>query len=316
MRMGKKVAIIMVVLIAATALNAAFWFRHDIMAAYRAWRHGPLPKAVSYQTTGADQAARDALQAQIAAQATAGAPSPATKGGGATASGAPSGNANVSADTASGTAQGSAVELQKKKDAEISALAKMRSQIGDAYNLAVPFTPQAPFAVWDTLHDAACEEASAVMVKAFIDGETSLPPQTAENRILDITAYEDKTFGQDLDTTAAQTAAFMRDFMGLKNAKAVPISSMDDVKAYVSTGVPVIVPAYGRALGNPYYRSPGPVYHMLVVKGFKGNLIIVNDPGTKHGENYVYDSATLWNAVHDWNGGDVQHGAKVMIVPE
>ena len=36
------------------------------------------------------------------------------------------------------------------------------------------------------------------------------------------------------------------------------------IKEFLMAGKLVIVPAAGRQLGNPYYKAPGPVYHMLV----------------------------------------------------
>jgi hypothetical protein len=44
--------------------------------------------------------------------------------------------------------------------------------------------------------------------------------------------------------------------------------------------------------------------------------IITNDAGIGRGQSYVYDENVLWNAIHDWNGGDVIHGEKLMIVIE
>lgn len=223
---------------------------------------------------------------------------------------------DLAAQTDADAQAAAAAELQRQKDAELRALEERRAQIGDSYNLAVPFTPQAPFAVWDALHEEACEEASAIMVKAFFDGETSLPPDIAEKRILDVVAWEDDNLGSDMDTDAEQTARFMREHLGMTGARAVAVSSIDDITSYVATGTPVIVPAYGKALGNPYFTGEGPLYHMLVVKGFQDGLIITNDPGTKRGADFIYDADTLWNAIHDWNDGDVQNGRKVMIVAE
>ena len=73
-----------------------------------------------------------------------------------------------------------------------------------------------------------------------------------------------------------------------------------------AAGRPVIVPLAGRLLGNPYYTQPGPVYHMLVVKGIAENGdIITNDVGTRHGRNLTYAPDVFLNAMHDVpSGGD------------
>ena len=38
-------------------------------------------------------------------------------------------------------------------------------------HLRVPFTPQAPTANWDELHNEACEEASVLMAAAYFNGD-------------------------------------------------------------------------------------------------------------------------------------------------
>jgi hypothetical protein len=43
--------------------------------------------------------------------------------------------------------------------------------------ISVPFASQAPFAVWDEIHEEACEEASLVMVKYYLD-KKALTPKT------------------------------------------------------------------------------------------------------------------------------------------
>jgi len=94
----------------------------------------------------------------------------------------------------------------------------------------------------------------------------------------------------------------------------IDIPSVNDIKEIIASGKLVIVPAAGRELGNPFYRSPGPLYHMLLIKGYTQNRFITNDAGTKRGENYPYDFDTVTNANHDWNGGNVEAGAKKIII--
>jgi hypothetical protein len=44
---------------------------------------------------------------------------------------------------------------------------------------------------------------------------------------------------------------------------------------------------------------------MLILRGVtETGDIIVNDPGTQHGESYVYPRAIFMNALHDWNHAD------------
>ena len=78
--------------------------------------------------------------------------------------------------------------------------------------------------------------------------------------------------------------------------------SLASIKQQLDAGNPVIVPAAGRLLGNPYFSGEGPWYHMLVVTGYDSTHFITNDPGTKRGEGYRYQHTTLLNAIHDWTG--------------
>jgi hypothetical protein len=71
----------------------------------------------------------------------------------------------------------------------------------------------------------------------------------------------------------------------------------------------------GRQLGNPNYKQPGPLYHMLVIKGYKKNGdFITNDSGTRKGADYIYQADVIMQAMHDWNGGKVKTGKKVMLI--
>lgn len=181
-------------------------------------------------------------------------------------------------------------------------------------NLAVPFTPQAPHANWDMPYQEACEEASLIMAAAYFEGLAAFTPEEADRRILELVAWQEATFGYYEDTTAEEVARTAREYFKLKDVRTFEVASIEDVKREVAAGRVVIVPAAGRLLKNPYFRGEGPKYHMLVVKGYtKDGLIISNDPGTRRGADFLYDPAVLFEAIHDWNGGDVANGAKVAV---
>ncbi|MEK7546340.1 MAG: C39 family peptidase [Patescibacteria group bacterium] len=184
-------------------------------------------------------------------------------------------------------------------------------------NLDVPFTPQAPHADWDMPYQEACEEAALIMVHAYLEGAGPFTPDEADRQILAMVDWETTRFGYYKDTDADEVVTIAKELYGYAKARAVPLASMDQVKAQVDKGIAVILPAAGRMLKNPYFTDGGPPYHMLVVKGYtKDGKIITNEPGTRRGADYLYDAELLWDAVHDWNGGNVPEGRKVMVILE
>ena len=186
------------------------------------------------------------------------------------------------------------------------------------FNLSVPFTSQAPGGNWDIEAKESCEEASLLMVKSFYEGATNevIPSDVAKSEMLKIIAFEMQTFGYFEDTTADQTATIAEQFLGYPSSDVIENPTVDQIKQALVNGNPVIVPAAGRMLNNPYFQNPGPIYHMFVVRGFtKDNQFIVNDPGTKRGQSYIYPIETVMNAIHDWNnGGEMTAGKKVVLI--
>jgi len=188
-------------------------------------------------------------------------------------------------------------------------------KIPEKINIKVPFTTQAPYAVWDEIHEEACEEASLIMIKYFLDGK-DLNPKIAEEEIQEMVEFQIENYGDYKDSSAKELVKLAGDFYGLGNLEVIYDFSRDDLKKYLSYGKPIVVPAAGRLLGNPYFTSPGPLYHNLVIIGYNEDKIITNDPGTKRGEGYVYDIDVLYDAIHDFTGKkeDIGKGIKAMIV--
>ena len=183
-------------------------------------------------------------------------------------------------------------------------------------NLSVPFTSQAPLGVWDADHEDFCEEAAALMAASYLTGDTSISdPAVADAKLQSIKTWELATFGYFQDTTAAETARILDEKLKATPVQLVRNPTADDLRRFLAAGRLVLVPSAGRLLDNPYFTAPGPVYHMLLLKGYLQNgSFITNDPGTRHGADYVYSEDTIMNALHDWNGGDVLHGARIVIV--
>ena len=185
--------------------------------------------------------------------------------------------------------------------------------------LPAPFTPQAPTANWDELHNEACEEAGAIMANAYFASstETSLPANEVEAQIAELTAWQDKTLGYHLDTTSAETARMIESVFGLKTELLANFSDLQ-IKEALAKGKLVAISENGRLLHNPYYKRPGPLHHMLLIKGFqKDGLFLTNDSGTKRGLNYPYSFETLFEAAADWdhaqNNVDINKKIAILI---
>lgn len=168
--------------------------------------------------------------------------------------------------------------------------------------LPVPFTPQAPTGNWDQLHNEACEEASSLMSAAYFNGnkQTTLDPAFVESEITKLTDWETKNFGHQLDTTSAETAKMIEQVYGLKT-KLIADFTEQEVKDALNKNQLVLISENGRLLGNPNYKAPGPVHHMLLIKGYTKDSIITNDSGTRKGLNYAYSFSTIYNAAGDWD---------------
>lgn len=184
----------------------------------------------------------------------------------------------------------------------------------DELNLDVPFAVQAPNANWDQTHEEACEEAAILMAVRYFNGEKINSVADAEAGLQQIITWEKNNLGFFESTTAAETVRVIKGIDENLNAEVVKDPTIDEIRQFLADNKLVLVPTAGRLLNNPFYKSPGPLYHMLVIKGYTPSQFITNDAGTRRGENYPYKYKTLLDANHDYNGGDVTAGKKLMIV--
>lgn len=180
-----------------------------------------------------------------------------------------------------------------------------------SFNLAVPFQAQAPFGNWVEPYKEGCEEASLIMVDHYLAG-TSLSKQQMQDEIDSQISWELEQWGGHFDLTLAQTATLAQAMYNYQT-RIITDLTIDKIKAEINAGHPVIIPAAGRELGNPNFRSPGPLYHMLVIKGYLPGKFITNDPGTRNGADYVYSETVLMAAIHDWTGS-APDGGRVGLV--
>lgn len=180
-------------------------------------------------------------------------------------------------------------------------------------SIDVPFTVQAPLANWEDPYQEACEEASVVMLDYFIRGLTFTPDQ-ANRELLQLINWEQSNHYPQ-DVTINQLANIVEEYYGYQTRVTETVTA-ESIMYEIASGHPVIVPAAGRRLGNPYFSGEGPWYHMLVITGYDRKNFTTNDPGTKRGEDYKYKHNILIDAIHDWTGvkEEIETGPKKMLI--
>lgn len=166
--------------------------------------------------------------------------------------------------------------------------------------LQVPFSAQAPTDNWSRNED--CEETSITMANAFLTGTTQdkLPPQAAQQAINNLKKWEQTNLGYNANTGASATTKMAEGAFGLK-IKQIQNYTEDDLKTELLQGHPILLPINAKLLASPQYADNGPTYHMIVIRGFRNSLFIVNDPGTNNGDGNEYSFAILQKASADWD---------------
>ncbi|MEK7447460.1 MAG: C39 family peptidase [Patescibacteria group bacterium] len=171
--------------------------------------------------------------------------------------------------------------------------------IKDSALLPVPYTLQGPL---DNLsiHEESCEEAAALMYHYFLQGQTTfsgstiIPPQTANDEMLKMKAWQVKNYGVEPDLSIEKLGLFMQQYYGYKYQTFKNITK-DDIKREISAGHPVLVPVMTHSLKNPSY-GPKSVYHILVIKGYNAQNVIANDAGIR-GESIQYSWDVVFSAI-------------------
>ncbi|TXH01827.1 MAG: hypothetical protein E6P95_01115 [Candidatus Moraniibacteriota bacterium] len=183
----------------------------------------------------------------------------------------------------------------------------------------VSFTSQAPTGDWSkSVFQDGCEEASTLMVWMAKTG-TTLSPIKVRDKLIDMATFQEKIIGHGVDTDVSDTQEYLlKQYFAIADARVVYDFTLDELKESVMTNF-VIVPTNGRALKNPNFTAPGPLQHMLVIKGYDvvTKEFITNDPGTRKGENYRYSEQVLYDAIREYPTGKhvpITTQRKAMIV--
>lgn len=170
-------------------------------------------------------------------------------------------------------------------------------EIPATFDIDIAFASQAPFSNWDLPYQEACEEASLIMAYKYFANER-LDKQIMDNEIKKLVDWQMEQYGYYTDTNLEEVKYIAEQYFGLD----VEISNrveVDYFKELISQGYLIIIPASGRDLDNPNFTSPGPIFHMLVVRGYDRNEFITNDPGTRNGLKFKYKYKNLLSSIHD-----------------
>lgn len=193
------------------------------------------------------------------------------------------------------------------------------SELPTELNLNIQFYPQAPFANWDMPYQEACEEASLILAHNYVTN-TTMNIEEFDQAIVDMVEWQKGYFGSHKDLTIAETADMATKYLGYSNWKIIENPTPEQIREELGQGNPIVAPSAGRHLGNPFFSNEGPIYHMLVIRGYEKGKFITNDVGTKRGENFTYNEATFMNALRDWVDGSKEspdlmlHGQQVVLV--
>lgn len=182
-----------------------------------------------------------------------------------------------------------------------------------------PFIPQAPFKIWDELHEEACEEAAILTAYYFSKNRSDLKMETIEKEIQALVAFQIKTLGKHKDLNVSEIAKLAEDFYQLK-LTVLDNPTIKQLKEILSEKKIILVPTAGQVLANPNYTAPGPLYHAIVIIGYDDGTgqFITHDPGTRNGEKYHYSYQHLVDSIHDFPGKkeNILQGAKRVLVTE
>lgn len=224
---------------------------------------------------------------------------------------------------ASCTASTVPVELEPSSEAQLNFEEKVipeenvieEIELPKKASILVPFMVQAPHANWDAPYQEACEEASVIMMDYYLRG-APLEPDQANREILQLVQWQEANHYK-YDVSILELEKIVQEYYGYDTRVSENVTT-ESIMHEIAKGNPVIIPAAGRDLKNPYYSGGGPWYHMLVVTGYDKKYFITNDPGTRNGLDYKYKHKRLVNAIHDWTGvkEEIQSGTPRMLIIE
>ena len=202
--------------------------------------------------------------------------------------------------------------IPKKSNEE--AAQKPKPETPEKFLLQIPFYSQTPLSKWDAFHEEMCEEASVLNAAYYLLGEKP-SKEEHEAELQKMQKVEKKEIGEWKSSTITQIKQLVDIYFESKiKSKIIKNPTTSQIETEIAVGNPIIVPLSGRDIGNPNFTPPGPIYHMLVIKGYDAQNFITNDVGTRKGESYIYKKEVIMRNIHDWNSKDIHLGGKRVLV--
>ena len=198
-------------------------------------------------------------------------------------------------------------EIEEKSEENIPTSSEIVKNINPAlpksFQNKAPFVSQAPFEIWDDLHEEACEEASLVIVNGFLNNIDEISKEETEKEIQSMINWQINKYGKHKDLNVNEIKDLFFNFYN-RNLEISYNINESFFKKILSSGNLIIIPVAGREIKNPYFKAPGPLYHVLVIIGYDDNQkeFITNDPGTRRGKEFRYPYTTIINSIHDFPG--------------
>jgi hypothetical protein len=170
--------------------------------------------------------------------------------------------------------------------------------------LQVPYTTQAPLGNW-AQHQESCEEATLTMLSSYWSRDLSvvIDPNAADAAIAALVRWQVQNWGSEDDLTDHRMGELATGYYGYRY-QIVP-NDPQAIREQLVAGRPLIAGVRTHGLGNPnypgysnHYEQTGwSVPHFVLVIGYDGDGVWLNDPGISKGRGYHITFGQLAHAI-------------------
>ena len=170
--------------------------------------------------------------------------------------------------------------------------------------LQVPYTTQAPLGNW-AQHQESCEEATLTMLSSYWarDPSVVIDPNAGDASIAALVRWQVQNWGSEDDLTDHRLGELAKGYYGY--AYQIVPNAPQAIREQLAAGRPLIAGIRTHGLGNPdypgyrnHYEQTGwSVPHFVLVIGYDGDGVWLNDPGISKGRGYHITFAQLAHAI-------------------